>query len=113
MSTKKLFSRHKNVDFKKVSFGTLLCLDSVHDFRSSRPLRRRHDFLLTRPTANLSFEALNEPFFYRLDVFRNVSNLKTTLVAFISAPGGDKVECRGSEQNVAPVVTPVTFQRRE
>ena len=50
------------------------------------------------PTADVSFEALNEPFFDRLDMFSNVIDPITTLVALIFAPGGVKVECRGSEK---------------
>ena len=76
-----------------------------------RALWRRHDFLLAHLTANVRFEALNEPFFDRLDMFSNVIDPITTLVALIFAPGGVKVECWGSEKNVGPVVTPVTFPR--
>ena len=67
---------------------------------------------LSFETSDLSFGAPSMTFLERLEGFSNDIDIKTTLVAFISLPGGDKVECRGSEQNVAPVVTPVTFPRR-
>ena len=37
------------------------------------------------PTSKLSFEAPNTTFFDRLDIFSDATNLKITLVAFVSA----------------------------